>query len=219
MKSDSTTDLPHNNGESLSAQPSRIPLSPKLRPVYRMAEQHCANWCRGGTCVGVGFDIYTQRYYRITNEGDRCLLALDQRCPYFEKSVLPMEKRGERDWPTFIGGQAFREAARLYHSVFPETVAVPPTTRKCPDCGKHRIGPRKRCCAECRNRRRKATDAENHRIWRKETAQRHTVNENGSSLVADSRGTNSKPATVYQPTPFLGAKLYYEGAQSKGGAS
>jgi hypothetical protein len=196
------TDLSHISGESLSAQPSCIPLSPKLRPVYRMAEQHCANWCRGGTCVGVGFDIYTQRHFFITKEGSPCLLRLDRRCPYFELSVLPMEKRREKDWPTFAQGEAFREAGRQYHLAFPETAIVEPTTRRCPDCGKHRIEPRKRCCAQCRNRRRKATDSANHRNWRKERGRRHTVNENGSSLRAASRTANSKSAVIHQPARF-----------------
>jgi len=215
------TDLPHNNGESLSAQPSRDtqPKPSKLQSVYSQAKEHCANWCRGGTCVGVGFDIYTQRHFFITKEGSPCLLRLDQRCPYFELSVLPMEKRGERDWPTFIGGQAFREAARIYHFAFPETVVVEPMVRKCPNCGKRRIGPRKRCCAECRTRRRKVTNAANQRNWQKARAHPNTVSKNGSSLVADSQGTNSKPAIIHQATPILAVNCMTKELEQKGGAS
>ena len=209
-------DLSYSTGNGHSSQGSRVPPTPpsngkdrKLLPVYRLAEQHCANWCRGGTCVGVGFDICAQRYCRITKEGGPCLLALGQRCPYFEKSVLPMETRGEKDWPTVVQGAAFREAARIYHLTFPETVAVQPTTRKCPDCGKHRIGPRKRCCVECRIRRRRASDTTKKRKWRNKGGHCPPVKENGSSLGADSRGANSKPAIIYQAHPILSPKLYY----------
>jgi hypothetical protein len=139
----------------------------KLGGVYQQAKAHCANYCRDGTCVGTDCDLKTGRHFRWRAEGARCLLALDQRCPYFEESVLPMEKRREKDWPTFAQGEAFRKAARLYHDTFPETVPVQLADRMCPDCGKRRIEPRKRCCSECRIRRRKATNAANQRKWQK----------------------------------------------------
>jgi len=141
--------------------------SGKLRSVYRLAEQHCANWCRGGTCEGAGVDLKTGRHFRWRRAGCPCLLALDQRCPYFETAVLSMERRGEKDWPTVTQGVAFREAARLYHVIFPETVGVEPATRKCPDCGKNRIGPRKRCCEECRIRRLRSAQTKAKQTWRK----------------------------------------------------
>jgi hypothetical protein len=87
-----------------------------------------------------------------------------------------MEKRGEKDWPTFAQGEVFRKAASLYHSVFPETAIVPPATRICPDCGKHPVEPRKRYCAGCRSRRRKATNAANQRKWQKAMVHPNTVN-------------------------------------------
>jgi hypothetical protein len=188
-----TETLPKLTDNGTSAQLSRdTQANPsKLQSVYRQAKEHCANWCRGGTCVGVGFDIYTQRHFFITKEGSPCLLGLGRRCPYFELSVLPMEKRKETDWPSFKQGEEFRKAARLYHLIFPETEIVEPETRKCPDCGKHRIGPRKRCCTECRNRRRKATNAANQRKWQKRRAHPNTVKQIRSSLGADSRAANS----------------------------
>jgi hypothetical protein len=100
-----------------------------------------------------------------------------------------MEKRGERDWPTPLQGQAFREAARLYHATFPETAPPPVEIRKCPDCGKRSVEPRKRYCSECRKRRRKATNSSNLRKWRKTAGHRNTVNGNGSSSRAASRGS------------------------------
>jgi hypothetical protein len=158
----------------------------KLRPVYKLAQEHCANWQRDGSCVGVNLDVRTGRHFRWLRAGCRCLLSAYQCCPYFEESVLPMEKRSL--WPTSAQGEAFRKAARLYHSVFPETIVVL-EIRKCPDCGKRPVEARKRYCSECRKRRRKSTDADNHRNWRKAAAQRHTVKQNGSSLGAASRGT------------------------------
>jgi hypothetical protein len=172
----------------------------KLRPVYRQAEAHCANWCKGGTCAGIAFNETGRGIWNGILVG-RCLLLSGQRCPYFEEAVLPMEKRKEDDWKPFAAGRIFREAAKLYHETFPETAAVEATTRKCPDCGKHRIEARKRCCAKCRIRRRKLTKADYQRKWRKEAVQRSTVNGNGSSPRATSQGTTSKPAVVYQFTP------------------
>jgi hypothetical protein len=162
----------------------------KLRPVLRLAEQHCVNWCRGGTSEGLDFDLENGgRLFRRWKAGGRCLLAFDQRCPYFEEAVLPMGKRGERDWPTFAQGEAFRKAGQLYREAFPET-PVQPAGRMCSDCGKHPLGPRKRCCAECRIRRRKATNAANQRNWQKKGGHPNTVKENGSSLGAASRGAD-----------------------------
>jgi hypothetical protein len=155
----------------------------KLRLVYRLAEGHCMNFLRGGTCEGADTDPRTGRHLRWRQAGGRCLLGLDCRCPYFEQAILPMESR--KEWPTPLQGEAFRKAARLYHSVFPETVVTTPEVRKCPDCGKRSVEPRKRYCAECRTRRRKATDSENHRNHRKQVIERHTVKQIRSSLVAD----------------------------------
>jgi hypothetical protein len=189
-----------------SAQSKRSPW--KLGPVYKLAETHCANWCRGGICEGADVDLKTGRHFRWRRAGCPCLLSTDQRCPYFEQCVLPMEGRKEKDWPTFAQGEAFRKAARLYHAAFPETVTHPPDIRKCPDCGKRPVEPRKRYCSECRNRRRKATDAGNHRNWRKTTDHRHTVNENGSSLGAASRGAILDTRYVDLPESISGPKLY-----------
>ena len=135
------------------------------------------------------------------------MLASDQRCPYFEESVLPMEKRSPKDWPnpkkwpTFGTYEAFQKAAQLYR-LTPEIVAVQSTDRKCPDCGKIFLKPRERCCAGCRVKRRRVTNATNQRNWQKARAHPNTVNENGSSLVADSRGSIRKSAVIHQATPF-----------------
>jgi hypothetical protein len=161
-----------------------------LRPVCRLAEQYCINWCHGGICEGVDINPQTGRHFRWRAAGGFCLLALGGRCPYFEAAVLPMETR--KEWPTLIQGEAFRKAARLYHLTFPETVVVEPTTRKCPDCGKGFVQPKKQYCAKCRIRRRKATDALNHRNHRKQAAERHTKEEISSALVADPQAMNSE---------------------------
>lgn len=205
------TDLPHLNGNGDSAQGSRV--SRKLQLVHKLAKQDCANWCRDGTCQAIDFDSKSGRPFFWRKSGGQCLLSLDQRCPYLEAAVLPMERRKETDWKPFARGVAFREAAKLYHSVFPET--VPPTVevQKCPDCGKRSVEPRKRYCSACRNRRRKATNAENNRNWRKSTGQRDTVKENGSALGAASRAADSDTRYVDPPEPISGAKVYHgEGA-------
>jgi hypothetical protein len=184
-----------------SSRASEERTNSKLRPVYKLAEKYCANWCKGGICEGAEVDLKTGRHFRWRRAGCPCLLGLDQRCPYFEQSVLPMEQRKERDWPAFAEGEAFRKAARLYHSVFPETATVTPEVRKCPDCGKRSVEPKKQYCVQCRIRRRKATDSGNHRNWRKQTVQRHTKDENGSSLGAASRGTISDVRYPLSGTP------------------
>ncbi len=178
--------------------PSANGHAQKLRSVFYQAKTHCVNFCSDGTCLGTGVDLLTACHFRWQKAGSRCLLALGQRCPYFEESVLPMEKRGERDWPTFTQGKTFREAAQLYREAFPETVVVQPITRRCPDCGKHRIEPRKRYCAKCRIRRRKVTDTAKKRRWRNKGGQCPPVKQNGSSLGAASRATDSS-TRYYDP--------------------
>lgn len=137
----------------------------QLRPVYRLAEEHCANWCRGGLCEGAATDR-TGRHLRWRTAGTPCLLGLGQRCPYFEHWVLPMDKRKETDWPTFEEGVAFRGASRIYRLAFlPETL-VEPRNRLCPDCGKYSLNPRQRCCSLCRKRRRRVTNTASQQKWR-----------------------------------------------------
>ena len=89
----------------------------KLRPVYLLAQAHCANFCKGGFCEGAGVDLKTGRHFRWRNAGLPCLLAVGQRCPYFEQSVLPMETRKDSDWKPLSQGVAFREAAAKVASV------------------------------------------------------------------------------------------------------
>jgi hypothetical protein len=205
-------DLLDSSGNGDSAQESRV--SPekshagKLRPVYRLAEAHCANWCRDGSCKGIDFDLQRGgRPFFNPALGGRCLLALDKRCPYFEEAVLPMETR--REWPTPLQGEAFRKAARLYHSVFPETILVEPTTRKCPDCGKHQIGPRQRCCGGCRIRRARAKKTVRQRKWRQKAGDCRRFNEIRSSLRADSQGSFSNTRLIDPRKPSLASQTVY----------
>jgi hypothetical protein len=191
---------PHFSGKTSSAQPKRV--QPKLRLVYKVAQEHCANLRCNGTCEGANVDLRTGRHFRWRKPGP-CFLTVNQRCPYFEECVLPMNKRREKDWPTFAQGEAFRKAAQIYDSVFPET--APPTSeiRKCPDCGKRSVEPRNRYCAPCRDRRRKATKAANQRSRRKRAVERRTVKENGSSPKATSRAAISDTRYPLSDPPFF----------------
>lgn len=155
----------------------------KFRPVYQLAEKYCANFCRAssqpgapacGTCEGLDFDLKNGgRLYRRWTAGRRCLLAFEQRCPYFEEAILSMEKRGGRDWPTSEEGkrlldkESFLKAARLYRETFPEIVVRNfLADRKCPDCGKGSVEPRKQYCAKCRTRRLRLAQTKAKRTWR-----------------------------------------------------
>ena len=94
----------------------------ELRSVCKLAEEHCANLERNGCCEGLDFAPETGRHFRWRKPGCECLLALRQRCPYFETAVLPMEKRKERDWPSAAEYEAFQTGAEIYHRVFQLTV-------------------------------------------------------------------------------------------------
>jgi hypothetical protein len=50
-----------------------------LRPVCRLAEQYCSNWCHGGSCEGADIDPKTGRHFRWRAAGGFCLLALGGR--------------------------------------------------------------------------------------------------------------------------------------------
>ena len=173
-----------------------------LRPVCRLAEQHCANWCHGGICEGADTDPKTGRHFRWRAAGGFCLLALGGRCPYFESAILPMEKR--KEWPTPLQGEAFRKGVRLYRGVFPETVIVEPETRKCPACGKRWIEARKRCCELCRIRRRRATELSKKRRWRNKGGGCPPVKEISSALVADPQGINCEVRCGPSAQPEIG---------------
>jgi hypothetical protein len=141
-----------------------------------LARAYCANFHDNG-CSGIDIGPAGE-LIRFRDEGCKCLLLDNQRCSYFETAVLPQGANTEwigahpKEAAEFAeGAHEYRRTQSGFHGVVP--------TRKCPDCGKG-ILPRQRYCLECRNRRRKATNAENQRNWQKKVDHPNTVNENST---------------------------------------
>jgi len=110
-----------------------------------LARDECANYNQGA-CLGVSPDsLYQRPGHRPSAQPlEHCLIHVGQRCPYFERVVLPMEKHGST---------AIIQAREMYTRVH-GLVGIAPASR-CP-CGAPRA-PRKRFCAECAGRRRQTT--------------------------------------------------------------
>ena len=95
------------NYPTLPSQPVK-PVSGNRAAI--LAEKYCCNW-HNHVCVGTEVDLSTGLQARWRPEGSRCLLADGKRCPYFEQSVLPMERW---DWKNPSEGAAFKNIAHTY---------------------------------------------------------------------------------------------------------
>lgn len=130
-----------------------------------LARAECANYERGGTCLGVmlGADG------RITSCTPRasCLLAESKRSVYFEECVAGMH-HVVTDPRRAVEMQA---AVREYRKQTKQGEEIP---RECPDCGRPAFG-RKRYCPVCSDKRRKATYREHKRATRQNGVAMSTV--------------------------------------------
>jgi len=120
-----------------------------------LAKKYCVNW-QDGLCSGIDFHKDGSPF-RFRSEGAQCLLKANQRCSYFETAVLPMGDSEE--WQKKYPGdaKAFAEGADRYFRRHSGIAGLAPKARRCPDCGTP-IGPRKRYCALCADRRSKESD-------------------------------------------------------------
>jgi hypothetical protein len=118
----------------------------------RIARKHCANW-QDGICGGIDFGPKGE-LLRFRPEGRQCLLSSRERCSYFETAVLPMRSQ---DWKNPSEGREFEEGADQYLRIHSGITGLAPRRRKCPDCGTQ-IGPKKRYCQACSNRRKLEAD-------------------------------------------------------------
>lgn len=111
----------------------------------QMAAAECANMA-GGACDGARFgDDLTPLPGKPQ---PKCLLAVGQRCDYFEACVMPMADMATDP----AKSKAFMGAADEYK--FQHHISG--LSRRCPECG----GPvpaRKRYCADCTSKRRRRT--------------------------------------------------------------
>lgn len=108
---------------------------------YGLARKECANYQKG-RCLGFPVPFPKPGLVPSPASGDPCIFK-DQgnkRCGYFEQCLLAAPRYADiaEQYHTVRGGQAPRG-----------------DVRRCPDCGKP-LRPRKRVCADCRERRRRA---------------------------------------------------------------
>lgn len=119
-----------------------------------LVKAKCANWTKGGGCMGV--DFRKNESSSKIGESDRCRVRDKERCPYFERCVLPMA-----DMTTDKHKKhKLEEARRQYflHCTDGDEKAVLTAgnrkpehlTKVCPDCGKSRPKGCSRCkpCAK-----------------------------------------------------------------------
>src|SRR5262245_20874547 len=102
--------------------------------------------------------------FRFRNEGCKCLLSTDERCSYLETAILPMKTD---EWKNPSEARRFAELTDQYRRA--HISGLNPRKRKCPDCGVQ-IGPRKRYCQVCAERRSKQADRNYHSESTKLTA-------------------------------------------------
>ena len=114
--------------------------------IARLAEEHCANWCRGNLCVGTDVDLPSGRHIRWRKEGSSCLLSDGKRCPYFESSVLPMESWA---WKNPSEGVAFKNAAHQYPIRLMTERKAKAAIRRCPSCRENTVRPPAKFCDVC----------------------------------------------------------------------
>ncbi len=120
---------------------------------YEFAQRECCNFAKG-RCLGVYPECFsTDTTLEQQPERDRCLLAEDRRCPFFEQIILPIaDQPGPKKTPGLQQRRlGAREAYWARHGVVKET-----KTRQCPDCDGP-LGKRQRYCSKCADKRRRAT--------------------------------------------------------------
>ena len=114
--------------------------------TLQMANAECPNWNQGDCAVARIADDLTPLPGRPL---DKCALADDKRCEYFEECILPMAAMVSDP----AKSKAYLDAVADYKFVH----HISGLSRRCPECG----GPlptRKRFCAGCTaNHRRKST--------------------------------------------------------------
>ena len=57
--------------------------------IVQLAENYCANWCRGNLCVGTEINLATGLQDRWRAEGSKCLLSEGKRCPVLRELRSP----------------------------------------------------------------------------------------------------------------------------------
>lgn len=120
--------------------------------VLSAAANHCANWILGGRCLGISFEIpesgpIRQGYARgrTADPEQQCLLREDERCRYFERSVLPAARHTKG-----MVGLDTAYAVMTKQGLAADAAGV----RQC-ECGEV-LRPRQRYCNRCAKQRRKA---------------------------------------------------------------
>lgn len=112
----------------------------------QMANAECPN-LNNGACDGMRFD---DNLKPLPGKAlDRCLLAADKRCDYFEECVMPMAAMVSDP----AKSKSYMDAADSYRILH----RLSGVTRQCPDCGRP-LPYRRRLCADCtRKHRREST--------------------------------------------------------------
>jgi hypothetical protein len=115
--------------------------------ALQAAKAHCANYQPDGSCLGIYYNDDLSVDWSRYRPCDKCLLAEEERCAYFEEIILPM--RLERP----VEAKSFASAVSAYQ----RTHKLQSLQRFCPECGKAPLLARQRLCADCRAKHRRET--------------------------------------------------------------
>lgn len=128
--------------------------------LMRFVKKQCANWtgepeeeCLGVTALGEAF-----------REPGKCRVMEGKPCKYFKESVLGPE---DNKYPhlCFVQDPAFEARVRKQYKGIDHTV-VEADVRRCPDC-QAALQPRQRYCEKCSSRRRRKTQREMQKRFRR----------------------------------------------------
>ena len=111
----------------------------------QMANAECPN-LNNGACDGMRFD---DKLKPLPGKAlDRCWLAADKRCDYFEECVMPMAAIVSAP----VKSKSYINAADSYRILH----RLSGVTRQCPECGRP-LPARHRLCADCVAKHRRQT--------------------------------------------------------------
>ena len=117
----------------------------------QMANAECPNWNQGA-CAGARIaDNLSPLPGRPL---DKCALANEKRCDYFEECVLPMAAMASGP----DRSKSFMAAANSYRILHKMAGVI----RRCPECAKS-LPARRRVCADCAAKRRRNSNREAQR--------------------------------------------------------
>lgn len=128
--------------------------------LTKFTKQQCANWTAEPEEECLGVSPFGEPF----REPGKCWVIEGKPCKYFKDCVLGPEDN-KHPHLCFVKDPAFEKRVRKQYRRMDHTV-VEADSRRCPDCGAA-LRPRQKFCDTCAQKRRRKTQRENQKRFRR----------------------------------------------------